>query len=604
MFKRIFPVLLTFAVGGALMLPGCKSNTAIKSKRAGINEVVVHFGADPQKLNPVTSSDAYASEIQNQLFQNLVDIDANTYEIVPILATKRAEIVPINDGPYKGGMSITYELRPEAKWDNGTPVTVKDVEFSLKCIKNPMVDCEAQRGYMQFMDDIKVDAENPRKFTFLCTGHYLQSEIASGTFTIIPEYAYDPDTIMRAYTVKQLNDPKNTEKLKRDANIIKFATQFDSEKHQREAGGIVGSGPYEFVSWTTTQRVILKKKANWWGDALAKAGNKYFNASPDKLTYEIINDPTTSYTALKDEKLDVDNSIKSKDFKSLQGDEQMKGLYNLYLPDQMAFTYLGLNMKKPGLDDLSVRQALSHALDKQYIIHTYLYDFASQTIGPFHPTKSYYDKDLKPYAFDLEAAKKLLDDAGWKDSDGDGIRDKQINGQKVDLKFAYKYPSGGSGSAAENIGLMLKDNCSKLGIGISLEAKEWTVFLDELKAHNFDVYIGSWVADPVPDDPYQIWHSKSYATGSNYVGYGSAESDALIDSLRNELDEAKRKEMYIKLQEDIYKQCPYVFLFTPKNKIVIHKRFDNAPAVVKRPGYEVNQFKLNPSFGVKAAPAN
>ena len=605
MLKRISPLVLTLSAVAINLFSGCTGgDSKVSSKRAGVNEAIIHIGADPQRLNPVTSSEAYAADIQSLVFQGLLDIDPKTYEPVPILAVARPEIKSIDTGEYKGGLTMTFEIRPEAKWDNGTQVAASDVEFTLKCYKNPMIDCEAQRGYLQFVTDIKIDPSNPRKFTAYCKDHYIQSEISLGTLSIIPEYVYDPNHLMKEFSVKVLNDttPSHVEKIKSNDKIAQFKKEFEAEKYSREQGGVVGSGPYAFESWTTAQRVTLKRKQNWWGEALAKAGKRDFNAFLDKVTYEIIPDATTSITALKDERIDIEYNFKPKDFVDLTKNESAKKLFNMITPEWMTYAYLGMNYKSPKLADKGVRQALSYAIDRQYIISTYAYNLAAPTIGPFSPSKKYYNKDLKPYAYDLAKAKTLLDAAGWKDSDGDGIRDKEINGKKVDLKIAYKYPS--SSPTAESIALLFKENCSKIGVGIELEAKEWTVFLDELKNHKFEMYAGSWVGSPVPDDPYQIWHSNSYANGSNYVGFGTAQSDNLIDSIRYELDDNKRDAMYKKLQVLIYEDAPYIFLYTPKNKLAFHKRFDNAEGTVKRPGFEVNQFKLNPAFGVKAVPAS
>ncbi|MDX2001574.1 MAG: ABC transporter substrate-binding protein [Chitinophagales bacterium] len=587
----LFAVFITGCGGG-----GQKDGATTNSKRAGKNEIIVHTGADAENLNPFTSSDATATEINNNMFFAMLTIDAKDYSLKPLLALARPTIEPIEDGELKGGLKITYEIRPEAKWDNGTPVLASDVEFSLKVIKNPQVDCEHLRGYYDFVRDMTIDPANPRKYTFFCKDRYLMSELSSGDIPIVPEYVYDPQKIMRKFSVKQLCDPKNTAGLKGNADIIAFAKEFNSEKFKREKGFVVGCGPYELVEWKTGQRIIIQKKKNWWGDALMEQF-PVLNGYADKIVYEIIQDPTTMLTVLKDEGLDVSNTFKPKDFKELQDNKKMNELYNFYTPDYIVYTYYGLNMKNPKLADKKVRQALSHLVDRDYIIDKVLYNYSKPAIGPVHPTQSYYNKNLKQYEFNIELANKMLDEAGWKDTDNDGVRDKVINGKKIQLVLELKYPS--ASPTAEPIGLIFKNNAQKAGVKVELVSREWTVFLEDNKKHNFEMFTGSWVKNPgVPDDPYQIWHRNSYTgDGSNYVGFGTAESDALIDSIRYEMDETKRNAMYMRFQEIIHEEAPYIFLTNPVNKIAIHKRFDNAEGIVKRPGYEVRDFKLNPNFG-------
>ena len=117
--------------------------------------------------------------------------------------------------------------------------------------------------------------------------------------------------------------------------------------------------------------------------------------------------------------------------------------------------------------------------------------------------------------------------------------------------------------------------------------------LENLKKHDFQMYFGSWVATPVPNDPKQIYHSESAREGgSNYVSFGTPQSDALIDSIRVELDEEKRAELYKKLQAILYDEVSYIYLFAPTERIAIHNRFSNSETSVMRPGFWEAGFQL------------
>lgn len=568
----------------------------VKSDRAGKNDVIIHISGDIDKLNPLTYSAADAGYAITRMFMTLESVDPDSFNVFPVLAKERPVVTLIEDGEYKGGLSLTYEIRPEATWDNGTPITADDYVFSIKALKNPQVDAEQQRPYIEFIDDIIVDPSNNRKFTVMCKGRYMMSEISAGTHAVMPEYNYDPEKIMRKFTVKQLNDPKQASKMKSNPDIIKFAKQFNSEPFARDPKLVVGSGAYQLDQWVTGQRVVLKKKANWWGDKL-RAVNREFEANPEKITYELIVDINAATSALKGEKIDVLAPLKAKDFLELEKDKKMQEKYNFYKPDQLSYGYLGLNMRNGKLADFKVRRALAHCLDVDKIIEKISYGLAKRVTGPISPRKPYYNSDLKPIPFDIAKASTLLDEAGWKDTDGDGFRDKVINGQKTKLSLEVKYPSGND--VTEKILTLFAENCKKAGVEITQSAREWTVFLQETKSHNFEVSVGGWVGSPVPDDPKQIWHTSSYNGGSNYIGFGDQKSDELIERIRYETDDAKRTELYKEFQKLIYDTQPYIFMSSALNRMAIHARFENAGPKVARPGYMEAEFVLDKTFGSK-----
>lgn len=573
------------------------SSDVVESKRADKNEVIVHTGSDAQGLNPITTSDATASEVNLQTHQYLLYTDNDNFELVPLLAKTRPAIEVVEEDGVPVGMIMDFEIREEAKWDNGDPITGHDYAFTLKTIKCPAVSETGHlRPYFKFIDEVIVDEENPKKFRLICNKVYALAEHGAGnTVALIPAYNYDPDGLLAKYSVKELNDPARADEFKANPEMIKFAENFTSEKYQREAEYVVGSGAYKLVSWETGQRITLEKKKDWWGAELGEL-NDAFKAGPDKIIYEVIVDMATTLSATRDEGVDVCKDFQSKVWvEDLEKDAKFQQLYDMSNPSWIVFGYLGLNMRSPKLSDRNVRLALTHAYDVDYNIEVFSFGLSERTIGPFHPSQPYYNKDIVPYPFDLEKAKALLSEGGWEDTDGDGIRDKVVDGKKVDLDITIKFPQGSA--TRESIMLIYKNNLKEIGVNLELSTREWTVFLDELDKHDFEMYSGSWVNDPGPNDPYQLWHTESYNGGSNYCGFGDAESDALIEAIQVELDEAKRFEMYKEFQQIVHDEAPYIFASCPKKKVAIHNRFDNAGGKVTRVGYVPNAFLLNPTFG-------
>lgn len=577
----------------SLMVMLITAITAIAQKGLTTNQkpdrlktVVVWEVSNPENLNPFTSTGASATYIKQNIFSRLLAYDNKTLEIIPQTAIARPEIKEIEEGEYKGGMSLTYEIRTEAKWDNGDPVTAKDYIFSIKALKNPKVNAAPLRPYLQFIHDIKIDEKNPKKFTIYSKERYFQAESSSGNYYIIPEYIYDPNQIMRQFSLPELNDSKKLDKLRDDPKINEFAEAFNSFKFERET--VIGSGPYTMKSWEDNDEVILVRKKDWWGDKVENV--PALKAYPPKIVHKVISDSRIAIEAVKEEQIDVMRSIHPKVFNELQEDEEVLKNYNLYTPNMLAYAYIGMNTNDPRLADKRVRRALAHLNNAEQIINELYSGFATPTAGPIYVGKPYYDNKLKPIQFSIEKAKELLAEAGWKDKDGDGILDKKIKGKTYKMEFTFRFNQGNE--IRKKIGLLFKDNAKKVGIKIEVIAQEWTVFLEKVKNHDFELMCLSWIQGPGLDDMKQIWHTESIsASGSNYVGFGDAKSDKIIDEIRTTLDPDRREELYKEIQKIIYDEQPYIFLFNPQERIAIHKRFDVQPSAL-RPGYRANLFKL------------
>lgn len=568
----------------------CKSkNGKVSFKRGKTNEVTVHQLADADMILPYNSTSADAMYLEQLVFQKLIDYDYDTKEFVGVIAQSRPVITPLTEGEFKGGMKIEYEIRPEATWDNGSPITGYDVLFSIKAVLNPKTNNENIKPYYDWVGDIVVDSLNPKKLTLYSKDQYILVEEYSG-YWVLPEYVYDPKQIMRKFSIREMNTNDKRLALKGNSDISSFADDFNSERFQREKGFVVGSGPYTFEDWTTGQKIVFDKKKNWWGEKV-NPKPAYFNVYPEKISFKIINDWSTTQTAIKSEDLDCTKGIEYKIFNEFLKDEKVKSKFKLETPSSPQYVYIGMNLSHPILKDIKVREALAHVVNRNQIITALLYGLAEPVESMVHPSKSEYNKDLKPFDYSPEIASTLLDQAGWKDSDGDGFRDKVINGKLTKLAFDYKYNSGNE--TRKNIGLILKEDAKKIGIEMNIVAREWTVFLQDLDKHQFEIYCGAWVGDPNVEDPKQIFHSASANGGSNYVSYGDQVSDGLIDKIRVELNETKRKQLYLQFQEKVHNELPYIFLFAPKERMAFSKRFDSK-SYTTRPGYVLRQWKLVP----------
>ena len=574
---KSFKLIAIFAVASLVVMSGCKG----KQKSTAKGTVVYRETADPDMLNPINSSSANATIINDLIFGGIQGMDPNTFELTNVLLKSDPVLEEITEGEFAGGMKISFEFKEDATWDNGKPVTADDYIFTLKAVVNPKTNCEHLKGYYSWLGDVEVDPNNNRKVTVYSKEKYFKiTEFA--LYRCLPEYVYDSKQIMRKFTVKDLM--ANAEKLKGDADIIAFAEEFNSEKHQRDSAYISGFGAYTFDRWVTGQEIVLKRKANWWGDKYA--AQRDFWAFPEKIIFKVIPDNNTAFTALKDNKLSAYDGIDSKRFMELEENKLFSDKFNLIRKDRLSYNYIGFNMRREKLKDVRVRKAIAHSIDRDQINKTLSNGEGTLANTFVHSVQTkFLNSDIKPMEYDVEKAKGLLAEAGWKDSDGDGFLDKGKQKFTLDLKM----PSGSD--VAKQQALMYKEQLKKVGIDVNIIEREWTVYLQEMDKFDFELNMGGWTIPARVSDPYQLWHTKSAVNGgSNYPNFGNAESDKLIEELRSTLDDDKRVELYKKFQQMLADEQPVVFMFYPKNRIAISKKFEVEPSMIN-PGFSLSEFK-------------
>jgi peptide/nickel transport system substrate-binding protein len=290
--------------------------------------------------------------------------------------------------------------------------------------------------------------------------------------------------------------------------------------------------------------------------------------------------------------LDVLAITKPSKYIDLKENDNFQKNYDLSSPETFSNVFLGINTKNEKFTDKRVRRAIAHLVNRDDIISSLYSELAIKTNSPINPKKPYYNNDLKEVKFDVEAAKKLLAEAGWKDSDKNGSVDKMIGGKKVEMVIKFKYNDGND--TRKNIGILFQEAAAKAGVKVELEVREWKAYLSDLKSRQYDIVCGGWNnSSPSLDDLKQIWHTSSDSPdGSNRTGFGNAETDKLIDEIRITFDEKKRTELYKRIQEIIADEQPCVFICVPSACLVIHKRFKNAETTVLGPGYRLESFQL------------
>lgn len=549
------------------------------------NVLVYHTIGEPDDMHPTNGTSASRSEIQLYTQVTLVQTDFRTLKPRPIAVKAMPEVSA-------DGLQYTYELRDDMKWDDGSPITVEDVIFTYKANKSPLTNNPHAKPYLDNLKDIVVDPANPRKFTFIMKRLYVQNITFTADYPIMQRSFFDPKNVLSKYTLAQFDD-KNF-KADQQADLSAWANEFNNPRYSRDPKYIVGAGPYKFAKWDPGQSITLERKDSYWYKG---EDDPYFASYPEKIILKINKDMNSQILEFKSQTMDASTYLSTKTLMELQKDNNFNNNYNSKFTDTYNYAYVAMNMKPDGIKhkkfftDKRVRRAMALLVPVDNINKVINKGKNKRMVGPVSPLKPEYNDKLKPIPFDIEAAKKLLDEAGWKDTDGDNIRDMVIDGQKVQFSFNLNYMT--TQVEWKDVASMISEQMYKAGVKANLTPLDFAVHYDNAKNHDFDMMIAAWAGNASPDDFAQIWHSESWASkGSNYPGFGDAESDAVIDSIRYNIDDAKRISFVKRLQEIIYEEQPYIFLYASIRRNVIHKRFGNAEMYYERPGVMLNNLKL------------
>ena len=566
--RTIRAAIVILLVGVAMT--GCRKDEATnKYNLSTKNNVIWWMLSDIERLNPYTSTDANGAYIQNEIWESLNGSDPRTLDLIPSLAGL-PEVTPDH-------LTYTYTMDPRAKWSDGQPVTGADVIFSFKAVMNPMVvNSQALRGYFGTLDSVYYPNGDVTKIAFhLSEPRYNADVVLGGGYVkILAKHVLDPDNLTDKMTWAELHDAGTKNPI-----VQEFATKFEADTIARAPRYQIGSGPYTFQGWITNDRLVLKRNPNYWGQNI-----KWNEAYPDTIIAKTINDFNATLTALKNKDIDIIDYIKP--------DQYLNQIDTVKLPfikKNMVFwnnyTFIAWNNSKPIFSDKRVRKALTMLIDRKQIMRVVNKDLAHYNDGPVPPTQPNFDSTVKQPAFDVDAANKLLDEAGWSKRNSDGQRVMTINGKETPFKFTFLVNSGNE--VRKQVLLIISEQLRKSGIEAAVQAVEWSVFLENTKSHNYDACYGAWAGNPTEDEIYQLWHSSQMKNkGSNYTCYSNPEADKLMEQIKVEFDKTKRYQMWYRLQHLMVEDQPVSFLFNQPAFIAHIDRFDNFEYFRSRPCFE------------------
>ena len=491
--------------------------------------LVSAFSVNLKSITPFISQDVYSSTIQSYVLESLLTRDPDTLEWQGLIARSWETS--------QDGLTFTFQMRDDVVFSDGEPLTADDVVFSYNFIMNPAIQAPRERAYYSKIK--RVVAKSSHAVVFEFKEPYFNALALAGGLSIMPKHFY----------TRYLEKPN----------------EFNQSK-----GLLLGSGPYRLQdpqSWRPDKGLIeLKRNQRYWGDV---------QPALDKLVWRVIENDSARLTAFRNGEID-NYDARPREYQKLLDDQQIQGKASHfeYMSPVSGYSYIGWNQqrkdKPTAFSDPRVREAMTYLVDRKRIMEEIYLGYAEAAVGPFSPLSQQHNPKLKPRSFDLNKAKVLLKQAGFEDSNGDGIID-----DKQGKPFSFELTYFQSQEDTQRMVLLLRDLFAQAGILLKPKPTEWSVMLDNLKKRDFDAITLGW-SGSIEGDLYQIFHSSQIADGgNNSIGYSNPELDKIIELARGTVDEEQRMDLWRKAEEILYQDQPYTFLVRRKSLEFVDKRIHN-----------------------------
>lgn len=466
--------------------------------------IVVAIGADPPHLNPHFTTLPYVWMIAMSVHGSLVRLDPDL-KPHPNLAESW-----ITSSDLK---TYTFKLVKGVTWHDGKPFTSADVKFTFEEVASKM----NPSGPVLLGTLERVDTPDPHTAVFRFRQPHptlLLYLDAAQTGGLLPKHLYEGTDIRR--------NPVNT--------------------------APVGVGPFKFVEWNRGDRIVLERNSNYF-----KRDRPYL----DRVVFRVVRDPAARVVALQNKDIDfiLGYDLALRDSIPLRQSRELKVVFNVDRAISGQW-WIGLNTSKPPFNDLKVRQAIAHAIDRRFIQQRVFFGLGKIATGPVSQYLGpQYNKDVPKYPYDVAKANALLDEAGLRRGAG-GIR------------FRTKFTYDGTSAEFSRIADILKEMFAEVGIDLTLESFDFNAWFDRVYVKKeYEISRGRHITGPDAIGAMNIeFHSKNTGPGQrNYYLYNNPEVDRLLEQGMVETDPKRRLQIAHQLQVLIMRDLPVIFLMdTPQ----------------------------------------
>ncbi|HEX9986576.1 MAG TPA: ABC transporter substrate-binding protein [Thermoanaerobaculia bacterium] len=484
------------AIASALLAVACGGGGEKKAGGGGANanKLIIAVPSSPSNLDSRVGNDNVSGRMFDLIYSGLVKVTPEM-DYAPDVATKWET---------PDDKTIIFHLNPNAKFQNGQPLTSADVKWTYDSLMAPDFTSSKKSGYAAVA---AIETPNPQTVIFRL------KEPNGGMF-----------------------DNLTLGILPKGADTNTYKTQ------------PIGAGPYKVVENVTDERLELEAFEGWHGGA----------PKIKHVTVRIVPDDTTRVLEFRRGSLNFGvNPVPFENVAEFEKDPK----YQVPKKPGSVWQYLAFNLKDPTLSKVQVRRAIAHAIDRERIVRDLLAGHGVVTDTMFAQGHWVRADNLPTYGYDPAAAKRLLDEAGYRDPDGDGPKPR--------FSIAFKTSTN---DEANRRAQMIQEMLRQVGIDMKIQSMETATFLDQISKGNFQMYSLSRNGIADPDFYYVIFHSSNFPPeGQNRGFYSNPRVDQLIMEGRSTFDRAKRKQAYGEIQRIVQEDLPYVSLYHQINVAIMDK---------------------------------
>jgi peptide/nickel transport system substrate-binding protein len=511
----------------AAIVAGCKGETVAVSHanpKAGPpaygDTLIEGTIGDISGLLPNITSDGASLEIGGLLYDGLLTQDKDR-NIVPKLAESWQFSPDCRE--------LTFKLKKNVRWHDGKPFTAEDVQFTHAAMIHPKTPSAYKESFLQAKSVDVVDAHTVR---IRYDKPYAKS-LQSWAMTMLPKHLLQ--------------------------KWVEEGRLRESPQHQKAP---VGTGPYVFKEWKSGEKIVLVANPDYHD------GKPYLS----RLVFRVIPSQATIFLELKAKGVDAVGrngvgGLTAVQYARMTDYAAFQKEFNKFRFPSNGYTYFGFNFKDPRFADRRVRQAFAHAIDKKELLEGVLLGLGREATGPYKPGTWPYTDKVKRYAYDPARAKALLAEAGWVDTNNDGIVDKDGK------PFAFEILTNQGNDERKKVAEIVQASLKRIGVKTDIRVLEWATFLKEyIKKRRFEALIMGWGIGWDPDQ-YDVWHSsKTGPDDLNHISYANPEVDRLLELGRGSCNKEERTAHYHRLQEVLAEEQPLVFLYFRDSLPVVSSR--------------------------------
>jgi peptide/nickel transport system substrate-binding protein len=507
-----------------VVLVGCVGTEGPSPSSSG-GTLVISAGASPDVLIPGLSA-GVGAQISDLVYDRLADI-GDSINIVgdrgftPRLAHRWTWS--------SDSLSIAFHIDPRARWHDAKPVVADDVRFTFASNRDSTMGSSAY-ALLGNIDSVTVRDSSTAVFWFRGRAPQ-QFYDAVYLMPIVPTHVWR-DVPMRAW------------------------------RASAQARAPVGSGRFRFVRW------IPKSSVELAADTM-----NYFGAPKlSRVIWSLAPDFNIAVTRFMSGEADFFEALRPENVSAIRNLPQLR----IAQTKGLVYSFAQLNLRDPTnrarphplFGDRELRRALTMAVDRRAIVRSVYDTLAAPALGPTLRTYTTTDPNLPQIPFDLARARVVLDSLGWRDADGDGVRER--NGQP--LQFTISVP--GSSAARVRMAVLIQEQLRQAGVKVDVQQGDFRTVLDKMRSRTFDVIIGAWQTQPSPGAVRQSWGTAGSRArdGSNYGSYENPVFDAYIDSALASSDLPARRALFTKAYRVIIEDAPAIWLAEPTPTFGYHSR--------------------------------